>query len=106
MTEYQRYPLWMAPNPKISSQVKAASPPKQVSNAGDKLNEEIAAQGNKVRDLKSKKAEKSEIDAAVAILLDLKAKFKAETGQDWKPASGGGEAKKNESKKGTFREMS
>ena len=69
------------------------------------MNEEIAAQGNKVRDLKSKKAEKSEIDAAVAILLDLKAKFKAETGQDWKPASGG-EAKKNESKKGTFREMS
>ena len=65
------------------------------------MNEEIGAQGNKVRDLKSKKAEKAEIDAAVAILLDLKAKFKAETGQDWKPTSGGsGESKKNESKKG------
>ena len=85
----------------LSLKAKEASPPKEVSNAGDKLNEEIAAQGNKVRDLKSKKAEKAEIDAAVAALLDLKTKFKAATGQDWKPASGGSkEAKKNESKKG------
>ena len=64
---------------------KGASPPKEVSNAGDKLNEEITAQGNKVRDLKSKKAEKAEVDAAVATLLDLKAKYKAATGTDWKP---------------------
>ena len=51
------------------------------------MNEEITAQGNKVRDLKSKKAEKPEIDTAVATLLDLKAKYKAATGKDWKPGS-------------------
>ena len=49
------------------------------------LNNEITAAGNKVRDLKSKKAKKAEIDSAVAALLDLKAKYKAATGQDWKP---------------------
>ena len=40
-----------------------------------------------MRDLKSKKAEKPEIDSAVATLLDLKAKYKAATGKDWKPGS-------------------
>ena len=49
------------------------------------MNEEINAAGNKVRDLKSKKAEKAEIGTAVATLLDLKAKYKAATGKDWKP---------------------
>ena len=85
------------------SKAKSASPPKEVSSGpGDQLNNEITAAGNKVRDLKSKKAEKAEIDSAVAALLDLKAKYKAATGQDWKPpgGAGGGESKKNESKKG------
>ena len=82
------------------SKAKSASPPKEVSSGpGDQLNNEITAAGNKVRDLKTKKAEKVEIDSAVATLLDLKAKYKAATGQDWKPP-GGGESKKNESKKG------
>ena len=85
------------------SKAKSASPPKEVSSGpGDQLNNEITAAGNKVRDLKTKKAEKAEIDSAVAVLLDLKAKYKAATGQDWKPpgGAGGGESKKNESKKG------
>ena len=67
---------------------KASSPPKETNsanNAGDKLNEDIIAQGNKVRDLKSKKADKPEIESAVAVLLDLKAKYKAACGNDWKP---------------------
>ena len=85
---------------KEPSKAKSASPPKEVSSGpGDQLNNEITAAGNKVRDLKTKKAEKAEIDSAVAVLLDLKAKYKAATGQDWKPP-GGGESKKNESKKG------
>merc|ERR1711894_685789 len=67
------------------SKAKEPSPPKEASNAGDQLNEEITAQGNKVRDLKSNKAEKAEVTAAVAILLDLKAKYKAAVGKDWKP---------------------
>ena len=75
------------------SKAKEASPPKEASNAGDQLNEEITAAGNKVRDLKSKKAEKVEIDTAVATLLDLKAKYKAATGKDWKPAQQPSKAK-------------
>ena len=65
------------------------SPPEENSNAaaGNQLNEEITAQGLKVRDLKSNKAEKAEITAAVAVLLDLKAKYKAAVGKDWKPDS-------------------
>jgi len=46
----------------------------------------IKAQGDKIRELKSAKASKDEIGAEVKILLELKAKFKAETGSDWKPA--------------------
>jgi len=65
------------------------SPPEETSNAaaGNQLNEEITAQGLKVRDLKSNKAEKADITAAVAVLLDLKAKYKAAVGKDWKPDS-------------------
>ena len=74
---------------KEPSKAKSASPPKEVSSGpGDQLNIEITAAGNKVRDLKSKKAEKAEIHSAVAALLDLKAKYKAATGQDWKPHFG------------------
>ena len=69
------------------AKAKEPSPPKETSNAGDQLNEEITAQGLKVRDLKSNKAEKAEITAAVAVLLDLKAKYKAAVGKDWKPDS-------------------
>ena len=64
--------------------VAAAATP-STSNAGDQLNDDITAQGLKVRDLKSNKAEKAEVTAAVAILLDLKAKYKAAVGKDWKP---------------------
>lgn len=41
--------------------------------------------GDKVRDLKAKKADKSQIDAAVKELLALKASYKAATGADWSP---------------------
>ncbi|XP_058467793.1 bifunctional glutamate/proline--tRNA ligase [Malaya genurostris] len=51
----------------------------------DSINLKIVHQGNVVRDLKTKKASKSDIDAAVKILLDLKAQYKSTTGNDWKP---------------------
>merc|ERR1711935_1075413 len=70
-----------------TKQAKEASPPKEASNAGDQLNVEITDAGNKVHDLKSKKAEKSEIDACVKELLALKAKYKEATGKDWKPGT-------------------
>ena len=73
---------------KEPSKAKSASPPKEALIVVDQLINEITAAGNKVRDLKSKKAEKAEIHSAVAALLDLKAKYKAATGQDWKPHFG------------------
>ena len=45
----------------------------------------IKTQGDKVRELKSAKAEKSAIDEAVKALLALKAEYKAASGKDWKP---------------------
>uniref|UniRef100_A0A8C7KE02 Glutamyl-prolyl-tRNA synthetase 1 n=1 Tax=Oncorhynchus kisutch TaxID=8019 RepID=A0A8C7KE02_ONCKI len=44
----------------------------------------IVAQGEKVRDLKTAKAPKEKVDAAVKQLLDLKAEYKQVTGQDYK----------------------
>ena len=63
---------------------KSTPPPEVSSNDADTLNERLEKQGNKVRELKSAKAGKPEIDAAVKELLDLKAKYKACTGKDWK----------------------
>ncbi|XP_055526101.1 bifunctional glutamate/proline--tRNA ligase isoform X2 [Wyeomyia smithii] len=49
------------------------------------LSESIIKQGNLIRDLKAKQAEKSKIEANVKVLLDLKSKYKTITGQDWSP---------------------
>ncbi|XP_050551487.1 bifunctional glutamate/proline--tRNA ligase isoform X12 [Spodoptera frugiperda] len=74
----------------------AASPAKQpaaapaaapAASAASELNEQITKQGDLVRSLKSAKAEKAKVDEAVKALLDLKAKYKAATGQDWKPGA-------------------
>ncbi|KAL7992677.1 hypothetical protein Chor_016933 [Crotalus horridus] len=51
------------------------------------LFEQIAAQGEKVRSLKSKKASKDEIDVAVKLLLSLKVTYKTATGQEYKADS-------------------
>ena len=55
------------------------------STDADKINEDIVNQGNIVRDLKSQKAGKDDIKAAVDSLLELKTKYKSATGNDWKP---------------------
>ncbi|XP_060610232.2 bifunctional glutamate/proline--tRNA ligase isoform X7 [Anolis sagrei] len=47
----------------------------------------VSAQGDVVRDLKSKKASKEDIDVAVKQLLALKAEYKEKTGQDYKPGN-------------------
>jgi len=49
------------------------------------LDSQITQQGDLVRDLKSKKAAKDQIDVAVKKLLALKADYKSATGKDWKP---------------------
>lgn len=48
------------------------------------LYEKLTAQGDEVRVLKTAKAEKAEIDAAVQLLLKLKVDYKQVTGQDYK----------------------
>jgi len=48
---------------------------------------QITAQGDKVRELKSAKADKATVDAAVKTLLSLKADYKSATGSDWKPGT-------------------
>ncbi|KAL7861765.1 hypothetical protein SRHO_G00132060 [Serrasalmus rhombeus] len=48
------------------------------------LYEMLSAQGEKVRGLKSEKAAKTEIEAAVQLLLKLKIDYKKITGQDYK----------------------
>ncbi|XP_050354067.1 bifunctional glutamate/proline--tRNA ligase [Nymphalis io] len=67
--------------------ITSAAPSAAPSGDESSLNEEITKQGDLVRSLKSAKAEKAKIDEAVKLLLDLKAKFKAATGRDWKPGT-------------------
>jgi len=71
--------------------VPGAAPTSGLGGSGgdklEELNTSIIAQGNKVRELKTGKASKDEIDAAVKVLLALKGDFKAATGNDWKPPS-------------------
>ncbi|KFZ49700.1 Bifunctional glutamate/proline--tRNA ligase, partial [Antrostomus carolinensis] len=59
----------------------------------------VALQGDEVRKLKSEKAEKEKIDAAVKELLQLKAQYKSVTGVDYKPISGSGADDKDKKKK-------
>ena len=67
---------------------------------GAELDAKITSQGDTVRKLKTEKADKAAIDAAVKTLLGLKAEYKAATGSDWKPpaASGGGDKKEKKDK--------
>lgn len=53
--------------------------------SADQLNAKIIEQGEKIRALKSNKADKATIDPEVKILLDLKSQYKTLTGSDWKP---------------------
>ena len=45
----------------------------------------VQAQGDKVRQLKSAKADKKSVEEAVKDLLAFKAEYKSATGKDWKP---------------------
>ena len=66
---------------------------------GAEVDGKIKAQGDKVRQLKTDKADKAEIEAAVKTLLELKAEYKAATGKDWKPPAAAGGDKKAEADK-------
>uniref|UniRef100_A0A3B4BK04 Uncharacterized protein n=1 Tax=Periophthalmus magnuspinnatus TaxID=409849 RepID=A0A3B4BK04_9GOBI len=70
---------------KTASQSPAAPAPAPASVSASGLFSSIVAQGDAVRQLKTAKAPKEDIDAAVKQLLALKAEFKKLTGQDYKP---------------------
>lgn len=82
--KFKHFFWFYQPKPVQATQAKqtAAAPvaPAPISGASD-LNEQIAKQGDLVRQLKSAKAEKAKINEAVKSLLELKAKYKAATGQ-------------------------
>lgn len=80
------------PKGKSAEEVVKDSPapapqPAGVSGSPLELYNKVTAQGELVRDLKAKKAEKAEIDAAVKALLALKVEYKQATGQDYKPGN-------------------
>ncbi|KAK4306721.1 hypothetical protein Pmani_021479 [Petrolisthes manimaculis] len=54
-------------------------------NASLNLHKKIQEQGNKVRELKTNKADKDKIKEEVGVLLALKNDFKNTTGMEWKP---------------------
>nr|XP_043885451.1 bifunctional glutamate/proline--tRNA ligase isoform X1 [Solea senegalensis] len=66
---------------------KAASAAAAVpaSTSASDLFSSIVAQGEAVRQLKTAKAPKDEVDKAVQLLLSLKTQFKEKTGMDYKP---------------------
>ncbi|XP_068009602.1 bifunctional glutamate/proline--tRNA ligase isoform X5 [Melanerpes formicivorus] len=59
----------------------------------------VALQGDEVRRLKSEKAEKETIDAAVKELLQLKAQYKSVAGVEYKPITASGADDKDKKKK-------
>ncbi|CAG9105880.1 unnamed protein product [Plutella xylostella] len=75
-----------APN-LIQEQPSATPAPAMGGGKEQALAAEVAKQGDLVRDLKTKKADKATIDAAVKTLLELKAKYQAETGKAYAPPS-------------------
>ncbi|XP_072237126.1 bifunctional glutamate/proline--tRNA ligase isoform X2 [Leuresthes tenuis] len=80
----QEYKPGAAPAQKAPAPVQNS--PRPASSATG-LYDRVAEQGEVVRKLKSEKAPKDQVDAAVKQLLALKAEYKQQTGQDYKPGS-------------------
>uniref|UniRef100_A0A904A5I6 Bifunctional glutamate/proline--tRNA ligase n=1 Tax=Anopheles quadriannulatus TaxID=34691 RepID=A0A904A5I6_ANOQN len=72
---------------KQQAAVKPSSGTSGTASDAAHLNESITQQGEQVRKLKADKAPKADVDAAVKVLLELKAQYKAQTGSDWKPGA-------------------
>ncbi|XP_061621354.1 bifunctional glutamate/proline--tRNA ligase isoform X1 [Phyllopteryx taeniolatus] len=74
-----------APSPAPAKATPAGTPAPTSSASVRELFSSIVAQGEAVRQLKTAKAPKEEVDKAVKHLLTLKAQFKEQTGLDYKP---------------------
>ncbi|KAF7280930.1 hypothetical protein GWI33_005395 [Rhynchophorus ferrugineus] len=70
-----------------SSAAAPATPSKSNSADASIILQKITEQGDKVRELKSKKADKAAVDGEIKVLLSLKAEYKKLTGKDWKPGT-------------------
>ncbi|XP_014470889.1 PREDICTED: bifunctional glutamate/proline--tRNA ligase [Dinoponera quadriceps] len=81
----------MAPPSKVANAAPSMAAPSANVPSGEQtrnaqvINEKIVAQGDKVRRLKTEKADKATVDVEVKALLALKAEYKTSTGEDWKP---------------------
>lgn len=75
--------------PDVVLPAAAAGPPPQQVRGGTRtavtIHSDIKAQGDKVRELKAKKAEKDAVMAEVDTLKKLKKEFQDATGMEWKP---------------------
>uniref|UniRef100_A0A673K018 proline--tRNA ligase n=1 Tax=Sinocyclocheilus rhinocerous TaxID=307959 RepID=A0A673K018_9TELE len=69
----------------VTKQAPVSSPAPAAPGDSSALFSSIAAQGDLVRQLKTDKAPKEQVDAAVKQLLALKSEFKQQTGQEYKP---------------------
>ncbi|KAM9764785.1 bifunctional glutamate/proline--tRNA ligase isoform 1-T1 [Menidia menidia] len=78
----QEYKPGAAPAQKAPAPVQNSPSPAPPATG---LYERVSQQGEVVRKLKGEKAPKDQVDAAVKMLLALKAEYKQETGQDYKP---------------------
>ncbi|XP_051470475.1 bifunctional glutamate/proline--tRNA ligase isoform X4 [Apus apus] len=88
-------PVTQSPLPQASNTI-SSGPDTPEAKA---LFSKVALQGDEVRKLKSEKAEKEKIDAAVKELLQLKAQYKSVAGVDYKPVSASGTDDKDKKKK-------
>ncbi|XP_060102376.1 bifunctional glutamate/proline--tRNA ligase isoform X3 [Heteronotia binoei] len=72
----------------VSLMAEVSTPEISTTNLDSRaLYDNVAAQGEVVRKLKTEKAPKEQIDAAVKLLLALKAEYKQKSGQDYKPGN-------------------
>ncbi|KAM6279069.1 bifunctional glutamate/proline--tRNA ligase isoform 3-T3 [Porphyrio hochstetteri] len=74
-------------NPPVSVTEQSSNPATSGTLDSKALYDKVAEQGEVVRKLKAEKAPKGEIGAAVEVLLSLKAEYKQQTGQEYKPGS-------------------
>lgn len=71
--------------PSKDKQASTSSPPSAIAEDASALFCSIVAQGDVVRQFKTDKAPKEQVDSAVKQLLALKTEFKQLTGQEYKP---------------------
>ncbi|XP_035290073.1 bifunctional glutamate/proline--tRNA ligase isoform X3 [Anguilla anguilla] len=85
-------PTSPAPAQAKPSPAQSSSTPGQSSSTPEvkDLFAQVAQQGELVRKLKSEKASKDQVDAAVKALLDLKTRYKTLTGEEYRPVGAAG----------------